>query len=145
MEKDRGLRGLLILLVLVFLAAVAAMIYLTDNPSLLPRADMYFDKNPAMDRIRVYAFGYDGNVLLGEVTEPQLIQQYIAAHRWEDPYRICCDEMTEYVFEEYAQGVRVGSSKLARGKAKYNNRAFIAVQRKLLAYMEVLPTDEAAR
>ena len=100
---------------------------------------MYYDKNPNIDCIRVYAFDEDGVILLGEVTNPELIQRYIAAHRWEDPYRICCDEVTAYVFREYAGEDDVGYSKLPRGKAKYNNRDFAAVQREMLQYLKALP------
>ena len=141
MEKERSVRVGLIVIALLFVAASAALLWLTDNPSLLPRGDMYFVKNPEIDRIRVYAFNLDGDLLLGEVTDQELIQQYISAHRWEDPYRICCDEVTAYVFEEYAGARRVGSSKLPRGKAKYNNRAFAAVQRELLEKMDEVCDD----
>lgn len=138
-EKAQNPFWIWLLFLLFLLAVIAALLWRMDNPSLFPRDDMYYGKNPNIDYIRVYTFDADGDILLGEVTDPELIQRYIAAHRWEDPYRICCDEVTAYAFREYAGEDEVGCSKLPRGNVKYNNRDFAAVQREMLQYLNALP------
>lgn len=122
-----------ILLLLCVLAVLGNWIIRLDKPASVPfMEELYFAKNPAIDCIEVYEFGYQGCVLLGETTDPELIGRYVSAHRWEDTYAICCDEATAYVFEEYANGWSVGDSKLPRGKTRYNNRKFAAVQKEIL-------------